>query len=369
MNKPSDMIPWAKPTLVGREEEYVRDALASTWISGGPYVEQLEEQFESLLNVPCAAVTANGTTALHLAYLALGVQPGDEIILPGFAYMGAANVAILCGARPVFVDVDPATWCIAPAATERAVTKRTKAIVPIHTYGNVCHLDAILELATSHGVAVIEDAAECLGSRWKGEMAGTLGTMGTYSFHATKTITTGEGGMVVTRDSALAKRLRLYRSHGMLRQQRYYWHEVPGHNFRLTNMQAAMGCAQLEKFDAIVAARLRIHDLYGQRFQGEHGITPQFFAPEVSPVLWTMALKLDASAFPQGRDQVIAGMRSAGVECRPGFYAPSQQPIYDSPPLPHAEELAAQIISLPTFPDLQEEQIDFISQTLLKFRR
>ena len=363
------MIPWAKPTLVGREDEYVRDALASTWISGGPYVEKLEASFRSLLDVPFASVTANGTTALHLAYLALDVQPGDEIILPGFAYMGAANIAILCGACPVFVDVDPATWCIAPDAIEKAITKKTKAVVPVHTYGNVCNLDAILGLAASHNIAVIEDAAECLGSRWKNQWAGTLGTMGTYSFHATKTITTGEGGMVVTRDSALAERLRLYRSHGMLRQQRYYWHEVPGHNFRLTNMQAAMGCAQLEKFDAIVAARMKVHELYGKRFRGEHGITPQFFAPEVSPILWTMALKLDGSSFPQGRDKVIAEMLDAGVECRPGFYASSQQPIYDSPPMPHAEELAGQIISLPTFPDLKEEQIDFISQTLFKFRR
>ncbi|HEY2122626.1 MAG TPA: DegT/DnrJ/EryC1/StrS family aminotransferase [Chthoniobacterales bacterium] len=363
------MIPWAKPTLFGREDEYVRDALASTWISGGPYVETLEEKFRSLLDVPFASVTSNGTTALHLAYLALDIRPGDEIILPGFAYMGAANIALLCGARPIFVDVDPATWCIAPGAIEKAISKKTKAIVPIHTYGNVCDLSGILELAASHDVAVIEDAAECLGSQWKGQPAGTLGTMGTYSFHATKTITTGEGGMVVTRDPTLAERLRLYRSHGMLRQQRYYWHEVPGHNFRLTNMQAAMGCAQLEKFDAIMAARRTVHQRYGQRFQGEHGLVPQFFAREVSPILWTMALKLDPSAFPQGRDEVIAEMRGAGIECRPGFYTPSQQPIYDSPALPQAEELARQVISLPTFPDLKEEEIDFISQTLLSFRR
>ena len=193
--------------------------------------------------------------------------------------------------------------------------------------------------------------------------------MGTYSFHATKTITTGEGGMVVTRDSALAERLRLYRSHGMVREKRYYWHEVPGHNFRLTNMQAAMGCAQLEKFQSIVAARLRVHHAYRKRFEGERGLVQQFFAPMVSPVLWAMALKLDPSAFPQGRDEVIETMRSGGVECRPGFYAASQQPIYQSSPLPHSEELARQIITLPTFPDLQDEQIDLISRTLLKSRR
>ena len=363
------MIPWAKPTLFGREKDYVSDALTSTWISGGPYVDRFEKELKSLLDVPFAAVTSNGTTALHLAYLALDIRPGDEIILPGFAYMGAANAAILCGARPVFVDVDPATWCIAPTAIEQAVTKKTKAVVPIHTYGNVSNLDAILELATSRNIAVIEDAAESLGSRWKNQFSGTLGTMGTYSFHATKTITTGEGGMVVTRDPALAERLRLYRSHGMVREKRYYWHEVPGHNFRLTNMQAAIGCAQLEKFDSIVAARLRVHEAYRKRFQGEDGLVQQFFAPDVSAVLWAMALKLDPSAFPQGRDEVIATMRSAGVECRPGFYAASQQPIYDASPLPCSEELARQIITLPTFPDLQEEQIDLISQTLLKSRR
>lgn len=363
------MIPWAKPTLFGREEEYVREALASTWISGGPYVERLEENCQALLNVPYATVTTNGTTALHLAYLALGIERGDEIIVPGFAYMGAANVAMLCGATPVFVDVDPATWCIAPAAIEAAIRPKTKAVVPIHTYGNVCNLDAILDIAAHHKIPVIEDAAESLASKWKNKMAGTLGTIGTYSFHATKTITTGEGGMVVTRDPELNDRVRLYRSHGMLREQRYYWHEVPGHNFRLTNMQAAMGCAQLEKLDTIIAARLRVHALYRKQFEGQSGLIPQHFASEVSPVLWTMALKLDASAFPQGRDEVIAGMLAAGVECRPGFYASSQQPLYDSLPMPNSEELARQIISLPTFPDLEDEQIHFIGQTLLKFRR
>ena len=161
------MIPWAKPTLLGREKDYVCDALTSTWISGGPYVDRFEEELKSLLDIPFTVTTSNGTTALHLAYLALGIRPGDEIIFPGFAYMGAANAAILCGARPVFVDVDPATWCLAPTAIEQAITKKTKAVVPIHTYGNVSNLDAILALAASHNIKVIEDAAESLGSRWE----------------------------------------------------------------------------------------------------------------------------------------------------------------------------------------------------------
>ena len=363
------MIPWAKPTLVGREREFVNDALTSTWISGGPYVDRLEDDCKRFLNVPYAAVTANGTAALHLAYLALELAPGDEIILPGFAYMGAANIAILCGAKPVFVDVQPDTWCIAPTAIEAAITSKTKAIVATHTYGNVCSLKAILAMAAPRKIPLIEDAAEAFACRWKTQMAGTMGTIGTYSFHATKTITTGEGGMVVTHDPELNDRIRLFRSHGMLREQRYYWHEVPGHNFRLTNMQAAMGCAQLEEIEKITTARLRVHQLYRQQLNGQPGLTPQYFEHDVSPVLWTMALKLDASAFPQGRDQVIAQMRSAGVECRPGFYASSQQPLYSSPPLPVSEELARQIISLPTFPELKDEQIQLISETLLRLRK
>lgn len=358
------MIPWAKPTLFGKEQEYVQEALASTWISGGPFVELLEDKFKSFLDVPHAAVTCNGTTALHLAYLALDIKPGDEIIVPGFAYMGAANVALLCKAKPVFVDVDPLTWCIDPQAIESAITPNTKAIVAVHTYGNVCSLDRIMDLALHHRIPVIEDAAESLACKWKNKMSGTLGTIGTFSFHATKTITTGEGGMVVTRDPQLDQRIRLFRSHGMLRQQRYYWHELPGHNFRLTNMQAAIGCAQLEEIDKIIQNRIRVHDLYRKELEGLENLTLQFFENGAEPVLWAMALKLGSAACPQGRDELISQMRLAGIECRPGFYAASQQPIYTTNPLPVSEELASQIISLPTFPDLTADQIRYICQTL-----
>jgi perosamine synthetase len=363
------MIPWAKPTLFGREKDYVLEGLGSTWISGGPFVDQLEQSLQKYLDVSHAALTSNGTTALHLAYLALGIQQGDEIILPGFAYMGAANVAILCGARPVFVDVDPRTWCLDPNAIAGAITNKTRAIVPIHTYGNVCSLDRILDVARTHKVTVIEDAAESFASKWKGRMSGTVAPLGTYSFHATKTITTGEGGMVVTNDVALDRPLRLYRSHGMMRERRYYWHEVPGHNFRLTNLQAAMGCAQLEVIDSIISHRIRVHQSYRKELEGQAGLTLQFFESDVSPVLWAIALRLDPGAFPQGRDEIISLMRANDIECRPGFYAASQQPIYSSQPLPVSEELARQVISLPTFPDLTNDQIHYISRTLLGLRQ
>ena len=363
------MIPWAKPTLFGKEEQYVQEALRSTWISGGPFVGQLEKDFCEMLQVPFAAVVSNGTAAIHLAYLALGVGHQDEVIVPGFAYQGAANIAILCGARPVFVEVDPATWCLNPSSLEAAITPRTRAIVPIHTYGNVCDLTAILQVAGSRGIPVVEDVAEAMMSEWEGRQAGTIGTIGTYSFHATKTITTGEGGMVVTRDPEVDQRVRLFRSHGVLRERRFYWHEVPGHNFRLTNLQAAMGCAQLENIQEIITRRRAVHALYRRELDGESGVTLQQFHARVTPVLWAMALKLDSAAFPQGRDRVIDQMRDSDVECRPGFYAASQQPIYDSPALPVCEDLARNVISLPTFPDLTEELIHTICQCLRKLKR
>ncbi len=363
------MIPWAKPTLFGKEERYVQEALRSTWISGGPFVDRLEKDFCETLQVPFAAVVSNGTAALHLAYLALGVGHQDEVIVPGFAYQGAANIAILCGARPVFVEVDSATWCLDPSSLESAITPRTRAIVPIHTYGNVCDLTAILSVAGSRGTPVVEDVSESMMSEWEGRQAGTIGTIGTYSFHATKTITTGEGGMVVTRDPELDQRARLFRSHGMLRAGRYYWHEVPGHNFRLTNLQAAMGCAQLESIQEIVARRRAVHAMYRRELDGESGVTLQHFDARVMPVLWALALKLDPGAFPQGRDRVIDQMRELDVECRPGFYAASQQPIYDSLALPVCEDLARNVISLPTFPDLTEELVHTICQGLRKLKR
>jgi len=361
-------IPWAKPILWGNEAALVSDALASTWISGGPYVERLEREFLALAGSRHALTTSNGTTAIHLAYLALGVKPGDEIIVPGFGFLATANVALQMGAKPVFTEVDPDTWCMRAEDIEQHLTSRTRAIVPVHTYGNMCSMDVILELGRKHGIAVIEDAAEAFPSRYRGRLAGTLGAIGCYSFQATKTITTGEGGMVVTEDPALYDSMTLYRSHGM-RRQRYYWHELPGHNFRLTNLQAALGCAQFEKLPLIIRERERVYIDYRNHLSGIGGLALQRFLPEVEAVVWAMAVRLDSAEFPQGRDAVMAQMREAGIETRPGFYAPSMMSFYDCPPLPLCEELSRQILSLPTFPTLQDEQIERICTCLAGLRR
>jgi perosamine synthetase len=347
----------------------MREALLSSWISGGPFVDQLEGSIRDFVGARFACAVSNGTTALHLAYLALGLDPDSEIVVPGFAYLGAANVALLCGVRPVFAEVDPKTWCLTADAVERALTSRTKAVVAIHTYGNMCDMDALKALLAGRGIALIEDAAESLGSSCNGRQAGVCGTLGTYSFHATKTITTGEGGMVVTDDEKLFERMQLYRSHGMARKVRYYWHQVAGHNFRLTNFQAAMGCAQFEHFDKVKAIRGALHRQYRQRLEREAGIRLQMFDAKVTPVLWALALRLDPQAFPQGRDDVLQKMRDRGIECRPGFYAASQQPLYNTSALPVCENLARQVLSLPCYIGLEEDQVDLICRTLLELRR
>lgn len=363
------MIPWASPVFWGNERRFVEEALASTWISGGPFVDRLEKEIAQLCGKPWALSASNGTTAIHMIYLALGVGPGDEVIVPGFAFQAAANVAIHVGARPVFAEVDPSTWCLTAAAVERCVTSRTKLVVAVHTYGNLCDTDEICAVAESRGIPVVEDAAESFASRHRGRLAGTIAPIGCFSFQATKTITTGEGGIVVMDSEEHYERMRLYRNHGMNRLR--YWHELAGHNFRLTNLQAALGCAQLEHLDTIITERKRVHQQYLRRLSDMPGVTPQHFPAEVDPVLWAVAVKLDPGAFPQGRDAVIEQLAEKNVETRPGFYAASlMDHLYeDCPPLPICEELGRQIISLPTFPTLTEEQIDFICNALVGLRR
>jgi perosamine synthetase len=363
----ASLIPWAKPDFWGDEQTYLTEALSSTWISGGPFVERFEREFAGTHEIPFAVSAANGTAAIHMAYLALRIGAGDEIVVPGFGFLAAAHMAVHMGATPVFAEVDPRTWCLTAADVEARLSSRTKAVVAVHTYGNMCDVDGIRAMVANSDIAVIEDAAEALFSRYGGRLAGTGGTLGTFSFQATKTITTGEGGMVVTRDADLHDRLALYRSHGM-RRQRYYWHELPGHNFRLTNLQAAMGCAQLRHVETILGERRRVHKQYLAHLAEAPGIVPQWFPPEVDPVLWAMAVKLEPRVYRQGRDVVMEQMRRQQIETRNGFFAPSLMPTYACPALPICEDLSQHVLSLPTFATLSDEDIVYVCDTLKSLR-
>jgi perosamine synthetase len=268
----------------------------------------------------------------------------------------------------VFADVDRHSWCVTAADVERRLSPRTKAIVAVHTYGNVCAMNEIVELAERRGIPVIEDAAEAFASRYRGTMAGAIALVGTFSFHATKTITTGEGGMVVTRDDALHDKMLLYRSHGTSRLR--YWHEVAGHNFRLTNMQAAMGCAQLEQIGRIIVERKRMFDTYRRCLGQTSGIAMQRFSAEVDAVPWVVAVELDSAAFPQGRDAVMKELGEAGIETRPGFYTPTRmRHLYVADTLPCADAVSDWVIALPSFPSLRDDQIELICSELERSRR
>lgn len=360
MNK---MIPWAKPYLFGNEKDFIMDALYSTWISGGKYVAKFESDVARLIGTKYAVTTSNGTTALHLALLAAGIGPGDEVIVPGFTFVAPANTVLQAGAKPVYVDIDPKTWCIAVNEVETSITDKTKAIIPVHVYGNVCEMEALMKIAKDKGIYLIEDVAEAVFSKYRGKFAGSFGDLGCFSFQATKTITMGEGGAVLTNDERLSERMRIMHSHGM-REGKRYWHDVVGYNYRLTNLQAALGCAQLENADKIIAEKVRVHKKYFENLSDVPGIDFQHISNEVEPVIWAVAIKINQDYYKGDRDFLITELLKRDIETRPGFYPFSVMPLYNAQPLPIAESISRNIISLPSYPSLSNENIDDICNQL-----
>ena len=358
-----EMIPWGKPCLGEKEKEYLLKALDSTWISGGEFIDRFESDFARLIGTQYAVTTSSGTSALHLALLALGIGPGDEVIVPAFTFVAPANMAIETRAKPVYVDIDSKTWCIDVKEVEKGITERTRAIVPVHLYGNVCEMEALTKIARERQIYLIEDVAEAAFSKYRDKFAGSLGHLGCFSFQATKTITMGEGGAVVTDDKELSKRMRIMRSHGM-RQNKRYWHDLVGYNYRLTNLQAALGCAQLENLDNIIAEKARIYRRYFGNLSGLPGIELQHIPKEVEPVMWTVAIKIAPHRFRGDRDFVIAELMKRNVETRPGFYPFSVMPLYDAASLPVAELISRNVISLPSYISISDENIDYVCNQL-----
>lgn len=362
------IIPVSKPALIGREREYVLDCIDSSWISSnGKYIGLFETKFAEYLGVKHAMSCCNGTVALHLSLLGLGIGLGDEVIVPTLTYVATANAVKYADATPVFVDCQTDTWNIDPDKIEPLITPRTKAIIPVPLYGHPCDMDGVMAIAKKHGLFVVEDAAEALGAKYKGRLCGSISDMSTFSFYGNKTITTGEGGMVVTNDDTLAAKVRLLKGQGMDPNRRY-WFPVVGYNYRMTNIEAAIGLAQLENIGAFLNKRRLIAKWYNDNLKDIPGITLQSEKEYAMHSCWMYSILIE-EGYGKDRDEVMKMLADNGVETRPFFYPMHVMPVYASGSpanLSTAEAIASKGLNLPTFYGLKEDDVEFITGILRK---
>ena len=370
-----DFIPVCEPLLAGNELKYVTDAVASGWISStGGYVRKFEQAFADYLGVAHAITCNSGTAALHLACKALGLGPGDEVILPTFTMTASAFAVTYCGAMPVFVDCDRETWTLVPGQITAKITARTRAIMPVHIYGHPCDMDPIRELAARHDLAIIEDAAEAIGSAYRQRSCGTLGRAGCFSFYANKLVTCGEGGMVVTDSASIAEQIRYYKNMCFpVDGDRDYRHAHIGYNYRLANTAAAIGLAQVERAGDYLAMRRRNAARYNDALAAIPGLTLPVEKDWAINSYWMYGILIEDD-FGLDRDQVMTSLSRKGVDCRRFF-----QPMHLQESLlaygcegagdfPVAEELARRGLYLPSGSGLCEKQIHYIARSLAQLR-
>ena len=350
------MIPIAEPVLGEEELSNVIKAVKSGWVSSkGEFVTEFETKFAEYCGVKYGTAVTSGTTALHLSLKALGVNKGDEVIIPTLTFIATANAVTYCNAKPVFVDSHPDYWCINPEKIEEKITKKTKAIIPVHLYGHPCDMDAIADIAEDNGLSIVEDAAEAHGAEYKGRKTGSLGDVSCFSFYGNKIITTGEGGMCTTNDEELAEKMKLLRDHAMS-EEKTYWHEMVGFNYRMTNLQAAIGVAQLKKLDSFIKKKRKIAEWYNKYLQNS------IKHPEMP---WAKCVYWMYSILIENRDRVIHRLEKSGIESRPFFYPMHVLPPYrNNERYPVAEELSKRGINLPSSPNLRMGDIKKIAEVI-----
>jgi perosamine synthetase len=358
----SEMIPIAEPVLGEEELQNIIDAVKSSWISSmGRFISEFENGFAEYCRVKYGVAVSNGTAALHLALKALGIERGDEVIIPALTFVATANTVTYCNAKPVFVDSHPDYWCIDPEKIEERINKNTRAIMPVHIYGHPCDMDAIVDIAEDYDLYVIEDAAEAHGAEYKGRKTGSRGNVGCFSFYGNKIITTGEGGMCVTSDEELAEKLRLLRDHAMS-EEKIYRHDMVGFNYRMTNLQAAIGVAQIKKLEGFIEKKRKIAEEYkeGLKELQEDGLVklhPEM--PWAKCVYWMYSLLLE------DRDKVMKELAESGIDTRPFFYPMHFLPPYKSnEAFVVAEKLSKMGINLPSSAALKKSDINRIVQAV-----
>lgn len=358
----TNMIPVYKPTLLGNEKKYVNDCLETTWISSkGKYIEQFEDSFKTYIGVSYASAVSNGTVALHLALLALGIGKDDEVIVPTLTYIASVNSISYVGAIPVFVDSLNTSWQIDPNDVRKKITSRSKAIIVVHLYGHPCEMDEILKIAKEHNLFVVEDCAEAIGSRYNNKLVGNFGDISTFSFFGNKTITTGEGGMVITNNKTLHERVVHLKGQG-LAKYREYWHDVVGYNYRMTNICAAIGLAQLERIDEIIYQKRKIAQSYSEQLNN----LPLIFHQEDKKCFHSYWMNTILVNNIDDRDKLRSFLAEKNVETRPIFYPIHTMPMYslEYNNFPIAEDIGWRGINLPSFPDLTIKEIEYICQLI-----
>ncbi|MCU0968074.1 MAG: DegT/DnrJ/EryC1/StrS family aminotransferase [Rubrivivax sp.] len=364
------MIPVNEPLLDGNEKRYLAECIETGWISSeGPFVERFEHGMAARMGRRHAVAVCNGSMALDAAVAALGIGPGDEVILPSFTIVSCAAAVVRAGATPVVVDSDPLTWNMRPDEVAARVTARTRAIMVVHIYGLPCEMAPLLEVAGRHGLAIIEDAAEMHGQTWRGRPCGSFGAISTFSFYPNKHVTTGEGGMLLTDDDALAERLRRLRNLAFAPPRRFV-HEELGWNLRMSNLQAALGCAQLERLDEFVRRKRAMGARYDARLRGTPGLQlPLPRTDDAENIYWVYGLVLDDDV-PFDADEAMRRLARRGVGCRPFFWPMHEQPVFRrmglfaGERLPAAERLARRGFYVPSGLALGEAQIDAVAEAV-----
>jgi perosamine synthetase len=358
-------VPLYIPCLTGNEKKYIDECMDTNWISSrGKFIKEFEDKFCSYAGAKYASAVCNGTAALHIALESLGIKAGDEVIVPTFTYIASVSSIIYTGATPVFADSIKETWQVDPEDIRKKITSKTKAIMPVHLYGHSCEMDEIMKIAEEHQLYVIEDCAEAFGTKYKGKHAGTFGHFSAFSFYGNKTITTGEGGMVVTNDALLHERAELLKKHAVSKEKEY-WHNEIGFNYRMTNISAAIGVAQLEHADTIISKKRKIACLYTELLD-RVPVKPHREHEGTVHSYWMYSIMTENE---KTRNSLRKFLSEYGIETRPTFYPVHTLPMFrnEKKRYPVSEELAIRGMNLPSWPDLNEDDLIYVCDAIKKF--
>jgi perosamine synthetase len=361
-----------KPSITEKEISYVNDAITNGWGEKCyEYINRFEKSFAAYTGTQYAMAVSSCTGAIHLALLALGVKPGDEVIIPDITWIATASPILYIGAKPVFVDVLEETWCIDPKKIEAAITPKTKAIIPVHVYGNMSDMDEIMAIAKKHNLKVLEDAAEALGSEYKGKRAGSIGHAGVFSFHGTKTMTTGEGGMLVTNDADVNHRARVLNDHGRDAKDpeaKMFWMRNYGYKYKMSNLQAALGCAQIERMDELIAKKREIYNWYKELLKDipcimssePEGVKNGFWMPTV---VFDKSLNLD-------RQGLFDYFKTVDIDSRPFFFPLSSLPMFEKQAQNKVSyDIYSRGINLPSYHDLTYDEAKFVISSIKDYMK